>query len=45
MHKALDSKRSKISVANGSRTPEYSVGPDWIEYCFIYEKFVARGEF
>jgi hypothetical protein len=23
----------------------YSVRPDWFEYCFIYEKFVAFGEF
>jgi hypothetical protein len=31
---------------NGSLTPElYSVSPDWFEYCFIYEKFVASGEF
>jgi hypothetical protein len=33
-------------VGSGSRTLElYSVSPDWFEYCFIYEKFVARGEF
>jgi hypothetical protein len=33
-------------VGSGSRTPElYSVSPDWFEYCFIYEKFVAYGEF
>jgi hypothetical protein len=27
-------------------TPElYYLSPDWFEYCFIYEKFVACGEF
>jgi hypothetical protein len=35
-----------IYVGSGSRTPElYSVGPDWFEYCFIYEKFDVSGEF
>jgi hypothetical protein len=29
-------------VRSGSRIPElYSVSPDWFEYCFLYEKFVA----
>jgi hypothetical protein len=23
----------------------YSVSPDWFEYCFIHQKFVACGEF
>jgi hypothetical protein len=33
-------------IGSGSRTPDlYSVSPDWFEYCFIYEKFVACGEF
>jgi hypothetical protein len=33
-------------VGSGSRTPElHSVTPDWFEYCFIYEKFVACREF
>jgi hypothetical protein len=34
-------------VGSGSSTPEllYSVSPDWFEYCFIYEKFVACREF
>jgi hypothetical protein len=33
-------------VGSGSRTPEfYSVGPDWFEYCFIYDKFVVCREF
>jgi hypothetical protein len=33
-------------VLSGSRTLEfYSVSSDWFEYCFIYEKFVAFGEF
>jgi hypothetical protein len=28
-----------VYVGSGSRTPElYSVSPDWLEYCFIYEK-------
>jgi hypothetical protein len=31
-------------VGSGSRTPElYSIGPDWSEYSFIYEKLVACG--
>jgi hypothetical protein len=35
-----------LYVSSGSRTPElYSVSPDWFEYCFIDEKFVACGEF
>jgi hypothetical protein len=34
--------RKDFYVGSGSRTPElYSVSPDWFEYCFIYEKFVA----
>jgi hypothetical protein len=46
MRKAFDWKRSRISVGSGSRTPEiYSVSPDWFEYCFLYEKFVACREF
>jgi hypothetical protein len=33
-------------VGSGSRTPElYSISPDWFEYCFIYEKFVACRKF
>jgi hypothetical protein len=37
-------KYSRISVLD--RTPElYSVSPDCFEYCFIYRKFVACGEF
>jgi hypothetical protein len=33
-------------VGNGSHTTElYSISPDWFEYCFIYEKFVACREF
>jgi hypothetical protein len=33
-------------VGSGSPTPElYSLSPDWFEYCFIYEKFVACREF
>jgi hypothetical protein len=33
-------------VGSGSRHPElYSVGPDWFEYCSMYEKFVACREF
>jgi hypothetical protein len=45
MRKAFDWKRSRISVGSGSRTVElYSVSPDWFEYCFIYEKFVACRE-
>jgi hypothetical protein len=35
-----------VYVGSGSRTPElHSVAPDWFGYCFIYVKFVARGEF
>jgi hypothetical protein len=35
-----------LYVGSGSRTPElYSVSPDWFEYCFYYEKFVACREF
>jgi hypothetical protein len=48
MRKALDWKRSRMSayVGSGRRTPElYSVSPEWFEYCFIYEKFVACREF
>jgi hypothetical protein len=46
MHKAFDWKHSRISVESGSHAPElYSVSPDWFEYCFIYEKFVACREF
>jgi hypothetical protein len=46
MRKAFDRKRSRIYVRSGSRTPEsYSVSPDWFEYCFLYEKFVACREF
>jgi hypothetical protein len=47
MCKDFDWKHSKISIFfNGSRTPElYSISPDWYEYCFIYEKFLACGEF
>jgi hypothetical protein len=33
-------------VGSGSRTPKlYYVSPDWLEYCFINEKFIACGEF
>jgi hypothetical protein len=34
-------------VGNGGRTPElyYSLSPDWFMYYFMYEKFVACGEF
>jgi hypothetical protein len=33
-------------IGSESRNPElYSVSPDWFEYCFIYEKFVACREF
>jgi hypothetical protein len=33
-------------VGSGSRTRElYSISPDWFQYCFIYEKFVACREF
>jgi hypothetical protein len=35
-----------IYVGNRSRTQDlYSISPDSFEYCFIYEKFVACGEF
>jgi hypothetical protein len=31
-----------LAVGSGSRSPElYSVSPDWFEYCFMCEKFVA----
>jgi hypothetical protein len=47
MRKAFDCKSFRISMfGSGSRTQElYSVSPDWFEYCFIYEKFVACREF
>jgi hypothetical protein len=33
-------------VGSGSHTPElHFVSPDWFEYYFIYEKYVAYGEF
>jgi hypothetical protein len=33
-------------VGSGSCIPElYSVSPDWFEYCFKHEKFVACKEF
>jgi hypothetical protein len=43
MRKAFDWKRSGISMLEVEEL--YSVSPDWFEYCFIYEKFVAHGEF
>jgi hypothetical protein len=46
MHKALIGNVLDFYLGSGSRTPElYSVSPDWFEYCFIYEKFVACREF
>jgi hypothetical protein len=33
-------------VWSGSRIPRrYSIGPDWFEYCFVYESFAACGGF
>jgi hypothetical protein len=38
--------RKAFNVGSGSRTPElYYASPDWFEYCFIYETFVACREF
>jgi hypothetical protein len=36
MRKTLDWKRSMISM--------YTTAPNWTEYCFVYENFVACGE-
>jgi hypothetical protein len=41
MRKAFDWKRFRISMLEEL----YSASPDWFEYCFIYEKFVACREF
>jgi hypothetical protein len=35
-------KFQNFCVGSGSRTPElYSIGPDWFDYYFIHDKFVA----
>jgi hypothetical protein len=34
-----------MSIFEEKDIPElYSQSPDWFEYCFVYEKFVARGD-
>jgi hypothetical protein len=43
MRKSFDWKRSRISKLEVEEL--YSVSPDWFEYCFIYDKFVACREF
>jgi hypothetical protein len=46
MGKTLGWKRSRISIFEVEAAPHlYSIGPDWFEYCFVYENFVAFGEF
>jgi hypothetical protein len=47
MRKAFDWKRSRISMLEVEALPLelYSVSPDWLEYCFIYEKFVTCREY
>jgi hypothetical protein len=36
---------SSLTAGIWSSLELYSVSPDWFEYSFIYEKFVACGEF
>jgi hypothetical protein len=47
MRKAFDWKRSRISMLEVEVVPQSFIplNPDWFEYCFIYEKFVAYREF
>jgi hypothetical protein len=46
MRKAFDLKRSGISILEVEAVPQSCIplNPDWFEYCFIYEKFVACGK-
>jgi hypothetical protein len=39
--KAFDWKSSMIFMLEAETVPQSSLNPDWFEYCFIYEKFVA----
>jgi hypothetical protein len=47
MCNTLDWKRSRISMFEVEAVPQqlYFIGPDWFEYCFVYENVVACGEF
>jgi hypothetical protein len=47
MRKAFYWKRPSISMLKVEAVPQSCIplSPDWFEYCFIYEKFVACREF
>jgi hypothetical protein len=44
IRKAFDWKHSRTSMLEAVPPELYSASPDWFEYRFIYEKFVACGE-
>jgi hypothetical protein len=47
IRKAFERKYSSISVLEVEAVPPelYSISPDWFEFCFMYGKFIACGEF
>jgi hypothetical protein len=46
VRKTLDWKHSRVFMFEFEAVHHsFILAPDWFEYCFVYEKFVACGEF
>jgi hypothetical protein len=46
MRKGFDLKHSRISMLEVEAVPRVVfLSPDWLQYCFMYKKLIARREF